>query len=66
MRVGQFQEAARIVERTSESVFFPRCFNPWEYEGLYIPSWNESTGSSLENVSSSSECSSQGGCEEGI
>ncbi|KAK1521611.1 G2/mitotic-specific cyclin [Colletotrichum abscissum] len=66
MRVGQFQEAARVVERTSESVFFPRCFNPWEYEGLYIPSWDESTGSSLENVSSSSECSSQGGCEEGI
>ncbi|OHE90271.1 G2/mitotic-specific cyclin [Colletotrichum orchidophilum] len=66
MRIGQFQEAARVVDLTLNSVylFLPRCSRPWDYEGLYIPSWDDSTDSSLENISSSSEFSSQGGWEE--
>ncbi|KAK0367475.1 G2/mitotic-specific cyclin, partial [Colletotrichum limetticola] len=69
MRIGQFREAAKVVDLTSNGVlpFFPRCFKPWDYEGLYVPSWDESEDSSSpEIISSSSESSSQDGWEEEI
>ncbi|KAK1489747.1 hypothetical protein CABS01_17146 [Colletotrichum abscissum] len=68
MRIAQFREAAKVVDLTSNGVlpFFPRCFKPWDYEGLYVPSWDESADSSPENISSSSESSSQDEWEEEI
>ncbi|KAL4403317.1 G2/mitotic-specific cyclin [Colletotrichum abscissum] len=68
MRIAQFREAAKVVDLTSNGIlpFFPRCFKPWDYEGLYVPSWDESEDSSPENISSSSESSSQDEWEEEI